>query len=171
MLIAFWQKLDLGLRWLVPLVTTLLFILGGIITWPLPYLGTIAPALGLVAIYYWSAYRPDLFSPASAFIAGIFHDAVNNLPLGTSALIYVVVHQLTLGQRRFFVGHSFFMFWSGFCLMMLVAFAIEWVVLSIWSGQTVPLVPPLLQAVLTIGFFPLPAGLLIAVQRHLLSQN
>src|SRR5581483_8432401 len=110
------QRVDTGARLALPFAITLLFALLGVVAWPLPYFGQVAPPLALIAVYYWAVHRPDLFRPYMAFLIGILNDVLHDLPLGLSALIFVGMHQLVYSQRRFFAGHSFFMMWWGFAL-------------------------------------------------------
>lgn len=79
----------------------------GLLVWPIPYVGAITPSFGLVAIYYWAMYRPDLMKPSLVFLLGLVADAMAFLPLGLSALVYVGAYQLSFSQRRFFVGQFF----------------------------------------------------------------
>jgi len=171
MLDTIWQRLDHGARLALPFVTTLLCALLSTVTWPLPWFGAIAPPLGLVALYYWSLHRPDLFRPSMAFAIGLLNDVVNFLPLGLSALLFVAAHQLVLRQRRFFAGHSFFMMWIGFALIATLVMLCEWMALGLIRWQWVPFVPPLMQDILVIVIFPLPCWLLIGLQRVALTQE
>lgn len=166
-----WQRLDGGARLIVPFATTVLFTLLGVVALPLPHFGAIAPPLGLIALYYWTIHRPDLFGPGMAFLVGLLNDAVHGLPLGLSALLYVGAHQLVLQLRRFFAGHSFFMMWSGFSLTVIIVIISEWIALMFFSMQAVPFFPVFMQSVLAIIFFPLPCWLLIRLQRAALSQG
>ena len=171
MLPNLWQRLDQGARHLLPFISTLLFTLGSVVAWPLPYLGAVAPSLALVAVYYWAIHRPDLFGPGSACAIGLLCDVLNKLPLGMSALVFVALHQLVLSQRRFFSGQAFFVLWAGFAIAMVIAMLSNWLISSLVGRQMIPLTPVLLQGLLTITVFPLPAWLLIRLQRVALSQG
>lgn len=170
MLDVVWQRLDNGARLALPFVTVLLCTFLSVVAWPIPYVGTVAPPLGLIALYYWAIHRPDLFRPSMAFAVGLLNDVINSLPLGLSALLFVAAHQLVLQQRRFFTGHSFFMMWFGFMLMIVIVLSAEWLGLSVFQ-QYRPLFPVLMQMLLAIVLFPLPCWLLILLQRSALSQN
>ena len=169
MLTAFWQRLDQGARLSMPFATAFLFALISAIPWPLPWLGGVAPPLALVAIYYWTVHRPDLFWPSMAFAIGFLNDIIHMLPLGLSAFVFVAAHHLVLTQRRFFVGHAFFMLWWGFALTMAVVMLTMWGLQCLIRWSMIPFLPVLLQAVLAIILFPLPAWLLIRLQRAVLS--
>lgn len=168
-----WQRLDSGARLTLPFATTLLCTLLSVMTWPLPNLGPVAPPLALMALYYWTLHRPDLFRPSMAFLIGLLNDAINSLPLGMSAFLFVAAHQLVLQQRRFFTGHSFFMMWFGFVLTVLTVIFAQWVMLMLLQPhwKWIPLAPVMMQCVLAIVIFPLPCWLLIRLQRAALSSN
>jgi rod shape-determining protein MreD len=166
-----WQRLDSGLRLSLPFLTVFLCTLVGVIAWPLPYLGTVAPPLTIMAIYYWTLHRPDLFRPGMAFLIGLLNDVLNSLPLGLSALLFVGLHQLILRQRRFFAGHSFFTVWWGFILIVSTTMFVEWVGLCLLQWQVLPVMPIAAQVILAIVFFPLPCWLFIRLQRAALSQS
>jgi rod shape-determining protein MreD len=169
MLGFFWQRLDQSARLTLPFTTAVIFVVLSAIAWPLPYLGTVAPPLALVAVYYWAIYRPDLFRPGMAFVIGLINDVVHFLPIGLSALIFVAAHQLVWRQRRFFAGHSFFMLWWGFALTTLVAMLAAWLLQMLLRWQAFPFGPVLWQALFAIAIFPLPCWVLIRLQRAVLS--
>ncbi|HAX90817.1 MAG TPA: rod shape-determining protein MreD [Rhodospirillaceae bacterium] len=155
----------------LPLATAVLFIFAGVLVLPLPYIGGIAPMFGLVAVYYWSIYRPDLFQPIFVFALGLLNDALHMMPLGLSAAIYLCLYQLIFTQRRIFVGQMFLVIWTGFALTALLTVAVQWVALSLYRDQMLSLQPVLLQYLLTVALFPLPAWVLMRLQRAFLSQG
>ena len=165
----FWQRLDQGLRLAMPVAVTLVMTLLSVVVWPLPYLGAVMPPLAFIALYYWSAHRPDLFPSGIAFLVGLLNDILNDWPIGISALLFTVAHQVILRQRRFFAGHSFFMLWSGFALVAAVMMVLEWTLIGLVRWQVAPFLPVLIQTVLAIVLFPLPCWVFIRLQRTLLS--
>ncbi|HEU0117893.1 MAG TPA: rod shape-determining protein MreD [Alphaproteobacteria bacterium] len=167
----FWQRLDSGARQSLPFITTLVCTLFSVVAWPLPHIGSIAPPLGLIVLYYWSIHRPDLLRPGMVFAIGLLNDALNSLPIGLSALLFVAVHQILFRQRRFFAGHSFFMMWFGFILMITGAMVTEWLALDLWNWHMMPFFPVLMQCILSIVIFPIPCWLLIRLQRATLTLN
>src|ERR1700735_2446392 len=100
----------------MPAVVGLVMALMSVIVWPLPYIGAVMPPLAFIALYYWTTHRPDLFPPSVAFALGLLNDIINQYPLGVSAFLFTMMHQVILQGRRFFAGHSFLMLWSGFAL-------------------------------------------------------
>jgi rod shape-determining protein MreD len=164
-----WQRLDQGLRLAMPAAVTLLMTLLSVIVWPLPYLGPVAPPLAFISLYYWSSHRPDLFPAGVAFAIGILNDIINGLPMGVSALLFTLAHEVILRQRRFFAGHSFFMLWSGFAIASTAMMLAEWVLVGLVRWQTAPFLPVLMQTVLAIAIFPLPCWIMIRLQRAALT--
>lgn len=166
-----WQRLDLWLRVSMPTVVAFLMALFSVSAWPLPYLGLVMPPLAFIALYYWSTHRPDLFPTSVAFVLGFFVDVINDGPLGVSALLFTLSHQVIWRQRRFFSGHSFFMLWSGFALAAAVFMIAQWLLVGMVSWQATPLMPVLTQTILAIVLFPLPCWIMIHLQRSVLSVN
>jgi len=170
MLDPIFQRLDNAARMSLPFVTTFLCVLLGVAAWPIPYFGSVAPPLALIAVYYWSIHRPDLFGSGMAFIIGFINDIVHSLPLGLSALLFVAAHQVVFHQRRFFTGHSFFTMWAGFILTVFFVTTMEWLLQGLLIWHLAPAGPVLVQCLLAIVFFPLPCWLFIRLQRFALSQ-
>ncbi|MBV8060131.1 MAG: rod shape-determining protein MreD [Alphaproteobacteria bacterium] len=164
-----WLWLDHKMRRAAPVVTVILSVIIGVLPWPLPYFGVVAPQLALTALYYWTLHRPDLFPASAAFAAGFLNDVLTGLPLGLSAFLYVGMRQVILVQRRFFAGHSFFMLWAGQALAVIGGMVMEWILLSLVRGQGGPFGLIALQILLTILVFPLPCWLMIWLQRMLLA--
>lgn len=166
-----WQKLEQGVRHAIPAATTLFLIFLGVLVWPLPFVGAVAPMLALAGVYYWAIYRPDLFRPAIVFLLGLLNDALHFLPLGLTALVFVALYQLVFSQRRFFVRQTFFVVWFGFCVVALLAATAKWALMSILGSQMIAPLPVLIQFFLTVALFPLPAWALIRLHRAFLSQG
>lgn len=165
------QKLGVVFRRFLPAVSTVFFILLGVLAWPLPFAGSVAPSLGLAAIYYWAIYRPDLFRPLIVFILGFLNDMIHFLPPGLSAFVFTGAYQLAFSHRRFFVGQTFFMLWFGFALIALLSVIVNWGVLSLVNGAFVASFPVFMQFILSVAAFPLPVWVLIRIHRGFLSQG
>ncbi|MDD3183626.1 MAG: rod shape-determining protein MreD [Alphaproteobacteria bacterium] len=158
-------------RSLLPFLTTLAMVLAGVMVWPVPFLGAITPSFGLVAVYYWSIHRPDLFRPVIVFIFGLLNDILHFYPIGLTAVIYLIIYQLSFSQRRFFAGQIFYMLWFGFVVAVAINLVIVWIILSLNNHAIVPLSSVLTQFIFTIILFPFPAWLLIRLQRLFLSKE
>ncbi|MFA6280788.1 MAG: hypothetical protein WC612_08420 [Bdellovibrionales bacterium] len=168
---SFLQKSGQLVRHALPFGITVVFIGASVLVLPVPYLSGIAPMLGLVAVYYWAIYRPDLLRPFFVFWLGLLNDVLQMLPIGLSAILFLGLYQLVFSQRRLFVGQTFPIVWTGFALVALMASLVQWFVLSLFEGQGLSVQPVFLQFLLTVFLFPLPAWLLIHLQRAFLTQE
>ncbi len=99
------------------MAVTVALMLVGMAPLHLPNYASVAPALPLMALYYWVIHRPDLLRPSLAFGLGLLQDLLSGTPLGMTPMIYVLVYWGVLTQRRFFLGTSFAMLWFGFALI------------------------------------------------------
>ncbi len=153
----------------MPMAVALVMTLLSVVEWPFPHLGDIMPPLGFIALFYWSAHRPDLFPPAVAFLVGLLNDVVSGLPLGVSAFLFTVANQLLWRQRRFFAGLSFMMLWSGFALSSFILMVAQWSIVGVVNWQAPPFLPIFVQTLLGVALFPLPCWAMIQLQRRLLS--
>lgn len=161
------QRADQFWRNVVPLLVTLACIVMGAVNWPLPWLGMVTPPVALMAIYYWSIYRPDVFTPVTAFGAGVLVDALGGMPLGLSAICFLAVQRLTVSQRNLFVSHSFMILWIGFAASAVIVMLLQWVGLSVIHRAVMPLVAAMAQTLLAVVLFPLLAAAMIWVQRRI----
>lgn len=163
-LIWLWiRHLDARLRALAPFAVATAAVLLDV--QPLLGLGPwgITPFSTLCAVYFWSLYRSDLFTPAAAFATGILYDALAGLPLGLTALVLLVVRQLVVVQQRFFLARSFPVVWCCFLLLAPAAEIARWLLISLWWGRLFDLAPVMLSVLLTIALYPLASLLLTSV--------
>jgi rod shape-determining protein MreD len=154
---------------LVPLLTTLLFVLIAVLPLHIPGFAVVAPSFALMAVYHWTIYRPELLPPVAIFLAGLLADLLNGTPyVGTSALFLVLTRSVLMGQRRFFINRLFPILWAGFLLTAAAVVALEWVLVSALQGRALGVRPFVFEAVMTVASFPLGSYLLARAQRAFL---
>ena len=153
-------QLDAHLRALVPFATALIAVL--IDVTPLVGAGPsgLCSFVTLCAVYFWSLYRPDLFTPAAAFVIGLVYDALAGLPLGLSSLALLLVRSLMVVQQRFFLARSFPVVWFCFLLLAPAVEAARWLLSCLWWGHLFAMQPALLELLVTMAFYPLASWLL-----------
>ena len=151
---GFWGKIDQTGRNIAPMAVTLTLMLVGMAPLHLPNYATIAPALPLMALYYWVIHRPDLLRPSPTFGLGLLQDLLSGTPLGMTSLIYVLVYWVVLTQRRFFLGTSFAILWFGFALIAFGVAFVGWLAYSILNLHLLSPDPALMQALMTVALFP-----------------
>ncbi len=165
-----WRRLDLLARELMPFALTLGLIIIGAVPFYVPGLQSVAPSLPFIAVFYWALHRPDLMPPAAAFLIGLFQDILAGAPIGTGAAVFVVLHAAVSSQRTFFHGKSFTILWLGFAAAAITAAALTWLIISALTLTLVDGRSVLLQALTTVGCFPLLVRVLRYSQLTVLRQ-
>jgi len=148
------QRMDLWVRHLLPAGLTLVLVLIGALPTHLPAFAEISPQMPLIGVFYWAIYRPDLLPASMAFAVGLMTDILMGTPLGVSPLVYLLVHGLTLSQRRFFLGKPFVVTWSCFGVMTAVALLLEWLLVSMLVDALVPLRPVMFSLLMSVSIYP-----------------
>lgn len=171
MIDALFKKTAAAGRAFLPVATVIGAVLLGAIPLPFPDIASVAPFFGLATVYYWAIYRPDLLRPSAVFCFGLLNDVVQFFPFGLSAFVFLGVYQTAFLSRRFFVKQIFFMLWSGFAFLGLIAFALYWGVIAFASKEVPAFAPMALQFAMTLAIFPLLAWFLIWAQKRFLSQG
>jgi rod shape-determining protein MreD len=152
---------------IVPLLATVVLVLLGAVPTQLPGFESVTPVLSLAAIYFFAIYRPSILPAPAVFGIGLFQDALLGLPFGLSALVLLGVYGVIVVQRNSFRGRPFLIAWAGFAVVMPVAMAVTWAVVSLFSGTLVPPLAVVFQALITIAVYPIVNVVLAALARLL----
>lgn len=163
-----WQRLDLLARNLLPFVFTIFLITFGMVPLRLPEIAPVAPALALIAVYFWTVYRPDLMPQWAVFLIGLFQDLLSGGVVGVWVLTLLLVQLLVRALRRTFVGASFIAVWMIFAMVALGAEFTAWLLNSAFYLRLVDPEPAMLQAAMTLAVYPVLAWLFTWAQRAFL---
>lgn len=164
-----WSRLDALARHLTPFGITFFAVLLAVVPWRIPSLGVAGPIWPLMAVFYWTLYRPDLMPALAVFVVGLLFDALSGAPLGVNVLAFLTLHGLVAGQRRFFYGKPFMLVWLGFAVATATALAVAWVLTALWHGSVIGGQDRMVtQFVMTVGCFPLVSWALFTWQRTFL---
>ena len=106
-----WQKLDQQARRGVPVSITIFLLLFSMVPMYVPGVPSLAPMYTLMAVYFWSVYRPDGFGYGAAFMIGILEDLLVGTPLGSTALALLICQWVVLNQKKFFNNSPFLEVW------------------------------------------------------------
>lgn len=136
-----------------------------------PGYGQIAVNAALIAAFYWSVHRRDLFPAYAAFGLGLWQDVLVGAPLGTNALLLLLVSAAAALQRAFFADKSFAVIWWCFALVAVATSIASWAVASALNATLLDPAPALFQAALTVAAFPFVAWFLAQIQHTLLRLN
>lgn len=163
-----WQRIDRGLRSLTPMILTLALTFITVLPLRLPGFTPVTPVVTLIAVYYWSIYRPDLLPLAATFVIGVMQDTLSGAPLGLSSLVLLLTQGVVVSQRRFFHGKTFLVEWWGFMLVAPVALLIAWFFAALYHGVFVAPWPLGFQLLFTIALYPALTWLFARAQFFLL---
>lgn len=157
----------LALRNLLPSLLTLLAALLACVPLRMPFDFAVVPDFALMAVFYWTLYRPDLLPVVTIFVIGLLQDLLLGGIVGVTPIMLICCHAVLLNQRRIFLGKPFALSWWGFAVVALAAEAFQWTVHGMVVARIPDILPSLVQAVATVLLFPLVVWLLVFVHRHL----
>jgi rod shape-determining protein MreD len=156
------DRLFFAARMVLPYAVILLLLIMSVMSAPAPLSLIFKAPFFLMALYYWTIFRPSLLPVWLVFLIGLLLDILSGLPLGLNAIIFIVCRIVILDQRRFLMSQSFFMNWLGFSILNSAYQVSQWLLFSLLALRWISfqdLWPPL---VLGILFFPV-----ISVVLHL----
>jgi rod shape-determining protein MreD len=153
-------KMDHFARGLVPLLCTLAIVVVSAVPTRLPMLSLIAPALSLIAVYYWTIYRPDLLNTFYILLLGALQDMLTGAPIGITSFVLLLTYLVVVSQRRFFHGKSFGVVWWGFMLVAFGGTVVTWIIHVLLAGQFIDPLGASFGLLLTIMLYPPLAALL-----------
>jgi rod shape-determining protein MreD len=154
------------LRRLVPSFTVLLGLL--LMALPLPLAWGVMPHLALLLVVLWASIQPRLMPVWAAFLLGLAADLLFGAPIGIWALLFpAAVAAVRLAESRV-EGHSLALDWAFASLIAGVALLLAWQALH-FLGSSPPLLPFLVQALLTLLAYPPVAAFAARVQRRLVA--
>lgn len=139
---------------LAPAASGVVLVLLAAVPLPVGHIGEAMPKLGLAAVFFWAAHRPDLMTCGAAFVIGLVADLATGAPLAISALVLLAVRQAVSVRRRFFVARPFRELWAGFALVAPLAAALDWALSSLYLLAFLAPGPVLFQTALTVLLFP-----------------
>ncbi len=163
-----WTRLDLVARSLFPFALTLLLVMGSIVPLRVPDFSPIMPSLGLISIYFWVIYRPDLMPGWAVFLLGLIQDLLGGGPLGIYALVFLLTVAAVGAQRRFLATGSFTLVWALFLPVAAAAFVLIWLLYCLNLNMLIDPRSTMFQYLTTVAVYPCLAWLFAQAQRALL---
>ncbi len=143
------------LRGSVPFAVTVLLALMSVVPIGIAGYAIVTPSFAAISVFYWSIHRPYLMAPPLCFLLGLLSDCLTGAPLGLSSFLYLLIHGITVSQRRIFIGKSFVLTWFGFALIGFIIAMLSWLIACLYSLALVPLTPILVQFALSLLVFPM----------------
>src|SRR5690606_19702996 len=108
------QSLDMSARKALPAALTLLLMLFALTPTTAPGLAPVMPMLAIMSVYFWAISRPELMGPRTAFCFGLLQDLLTATPLGSTALVFLLIQWIVLHQQKFFNAKPFVVTWFAF---------------------------------------------------------
>jgi len=164
----FFQR-DVQLYRLVPFTSTVFAVILSVVPLQVPGLAVATPTVALMAVYYWTVYRPDLMPPSAIFVIGVMLDLLNGTPyIGLSSLTFLVLRSLILVFRGRAANQDFALIWAGFLAAAAVAMGLQWLATCVLSRTPLAARPFMFQGLVTVAAFPIADYLLAQLHRRLL---
>ena len=165
------EQLERGARQFSPFLVSVVLTTVTALPFHIPNYGQVAVNVALIAVFYWSVHRHDLFPAYAAFGLGLWQDVLVGAPVGMNALLLLFASGAVAVQRTFFADKSFAVIWWCFSLVAIAMSTASWAVASALNALFLDPAPALFQAALTVAAFPFVAWFLAQVQHALLRLN
>jgi rod shape-determining protein MreD len=137
-----------------------------VITLPVPLGWNVMPHLPMLLVLLWASVQPRLMPSWLAFLLGIAVDALAGAPIGLNGMLFLLlVVAVRIGEDRP-EGQGFALSWVGSSLLVVAAFLLSWQI-QLLLLRPVPIVPHVVQALLTCLAFPAMLRLVAGFQRRL----
>ena len=106
-----------------------------------------------ILIYYWSLKKPSSIGHGLIFITGLFNDAVVGLPIGISALAYLLICGFSAYLRNITLRPSLIKDWFFFGFTILVVNSVIYIILSLFFNVQILYEGVLVNILFTFLFY------------------
>jgi len=169
---TFSQKISGRAQRILPFGLTVIVLMFGLTPTHVPGLSQIAPMYALIAVYFWSIYRPDLLGYGSGFAIGTLEDLLTGVPLGVGALTLLLTQWIVFNQQKFFHAKPFIVTWFAFVLVAFGAAVLKWICVAVIGGSGLTPFGSLFAAYLvTVAVYPVISWLFSKAQSGLLEES
>ena len=112
-------------------------------------LSGLLPLFDLMIIFYFAVFK-NKFSIWFIFLLGIWNDALNGNPLGTTALCYILLIKFfSLLNSKLMIKDNFKHIWQQFIAFCFLFLVMKWMILSVFNGAVCSIITPSLQLILS----------------------
>ena len=111
--------------------------------------------LQLIIIYYWMLKDESVIGNQHIFFAGIINDVVAGLPLGASALSYLVVSFVASYVKNVTVNISLFTDWFTFFIAIFISNSVFLILIYNFTNFTISYLDIFYNSFFTLLFYPL----------------
>jgi hypothetical protein len=116
-------------------------------------LSNVIPLFDLTIIFYFTIFK-SFFGIWFVFLLGLWSDALNGNPLGTTSLCYIMLIKLfVLINHKLMVRENFGHVWRQFMAFCFLFLSLKWLILSILSGGFYSFTNSLVQFILSSALY------------------
>ncbi len=134
-------------------------------------LSSLIPLFDLMMVFYFAAFK-NVFAIWFVFLLGIWNDALNGTPLGSTALCYILLIKFfSLINNKMLIKENFIQVWQQFIAFCFLFLTMKWLIVSAFGGVAYPLLNPLIQLALTSVFYILMHKFFDYLSQKLLGEN
>jgi len=134
-------------------------------------LSDLIPLFDLMIIFYFGIFK-NAFSIWFIFILGIWNDALNGAPLGTTALCYILLIKLfLLLNNKMIIKENFIQIWRQFVAFCFLFLSMKYTVLSAFNGEFLNVITPIVQFILSSVLYILMHKFFDYLSQKLLEDN
>lgn len=154
-----WREIVSGwIEKFLPLFVSILWLIVSLIPLRSDLNLTARPMIGLMCVFFWTMYRPDLFNLFSIFILGLFSDVLSIAPFGIYLLMYLLMYLAVSKLVKYITEKTFEISWIGLSLLLFAVMFIGWFVSSVYYAQFLPLKSFVFSYLLSVALYPIVAG-------------
>ncbi|MBW4090460.1 MAG: rod shape-determining protein MreD [Proteobacteria bacterium] len=164
---SLWRRLDVLARCAFPVTSTILLMLASNAPFGIPDQASLLPAVAVVAVFFWSVFRPSGMPPLAVFLIGLLLDLLGWLPIGTGPLCLLAVHAFCRRWGRGLGRLGFLAIWLAFAGFAIGAAAAILGLVALLDLRLMPVGPAVFQAALTVALYPVLAIPLAHAHRDL----
>ena len=111
--------------------------------------------LQLIIVYYWVMKDPRILGNGHMFFAGIINDVIMGLPMGLSALGYLITALVAMYIRSVTVKMTFFTDWFTFILAIFFSQFVNLILISNFSDLNISYSVIFYNSLFTFIFYPI----------------
>jgi len=171
MLVSSEKKTERGVTWILPVFSALALVLLTQLQYRIAFLENSFPFLSLIAVYYWSIYKPRLMPVMAVFILGLLQDILSGGPLGLMSLLLLLTRLFVVQQGSRFLEKEFLFNWLVFIVVSVLFGLSLWAISSLYLRDLQNIWTVLSQGALTIAIYPIVAWGLDRLRSLLVTDN
>ena len=108
----------------------------------------------IIIVYYWTLRNPSILGNGHIFLSGIINDVIMGLPMGTSALTYLVISLVASYIRNVTVNINLFTDWFTFLIAIFFSNLIFLILLKNFSEISITYTELFYNSFFTFLFYP-----------------